>query len=450
MKISIKALRRLALLILCVTFNVATGQQNVLDKVIAVVGNEAILESDMGQELMQLRAQGRMIDEELRCEIFEHLLLQKLLLAQAKIDSLKVHEASVEQEVEQRIRIFTMQLGSAQKVEEYWSKPMFEIKEQMRQFVREKSLTQEMESKIVGNVVITPRDVEFFYKSMPADSFKMIPDQYVIQQIVKYPPSGSEARFLVREKLLELRERVLKGEKFQTLAVMYSEDPGSARRGGEMGLAPREQFLKPFADAAWALKAGQVSQIVETEYGFHIIQCIEIQGELRNLRHILIRPKFSSETQQIASRHLDSVATLIRADSLAFGRAVFLFSEDKNTRMSGGYVVNPQTQTTRFEKDQLVPSDYRVLRDMKVGEVSAPFASQDVSGNEIFKIIKLKELIPAHRANLAQDYMVVHDEAKEKKQQEVFEAWVKKRVQSAYITIAPEMRSCKLERDWVK
>jgi peptidyl-prolyl cis-trans isomerase SurA len=444
-----KKLRRLALLLLCVTFN-AVGQLNVLDKVVAVVGNEAILMSDVEQELMQLRAQGRMVDDDLRCEIFEHLLVQKLLLAQARIDSLKVNEMAVEMEVDQRIRYFTVQLGSTQKVEEYWSKPMFEIKEQMRHFIREKNLTQQMQGNIVSEVIITPRDVKQFYNSMPADSFRMIPDQFVIQQVVKYPPSSSEARFQVRERLLELRERILKGDKFQALAVMYSEDPGSARRGGEMGLSPREQFVKPFADAAWALREGQVSQIVETEFGFHIIQCIDIQGDLRNLRHILIRPKFSTETQQLAIQHLDSVATLIRADSISFEFAVLRFSEDKNTRLSGGYVINPQTQTTRFEKDQLVPTDYFVLREMKVGEVSAPFASKDQAGNDIFKIVKLKELIPSHRANLEQDYMVIHDEAKERKQQEVFNAWLQKRIKSAYIMIAPEMRGCKLEYDWVK
>lgn len=438
------------LLLLCVTLNVAVGQQHVLDRVVAVVGNEAILESDMEQEIMQLRAQGRMVDDALRCELFEHLLVQKLLLAQARIDSLTVNDFAVEQEVEQRLRYFTVQLGSTQKVEEYWHKPMFEIKEQMKQFVSEKNLTQQMQSKIVGEVHITPRDVEQYYKSLPADSFPMIPEQFVIQQIAKYPPSGSEARYLVRERMLELRERVLKGEKFQTLAVMYSEDPGSARRGGELGLSPRDQWAKPFADAAWSLKLGQVSQIVETEFGYHIIQCIEIQGELRNLRHILIRPKFSAETQQQASHLLDSVATLIRADSVSFERVVVRYSEDKNTRMSGGYVVNPQTQTTRFEKDQLVPNDYFVLKDMKVGELSSPFESKDQSGNDIFKVIKLKELIPSHRANIAQDYMVVHDIAQGQKQQEVLEAWIQKRIKSAYIMVAPEMRSCKLERQWVK
>lgn len=444
-------MHKITLLFLCViTLNVVMGQQNVLDKVIAVVGNEAILESDMEQEVMQLRAQGRLVDDDLRCEIFEQLLVQKLLLAQARIDSLPVNDMAVDQEVDQRIRYFTVQLGSTQKVEEYWHKPLFEIKEQMRHFVREKNLTQQMQAKIVGEVQITPRDVEVYYKSVSVDSFPMIPEQFVIQQIAKYPPSGSEARYMVREKLLELRERILKGEKFQTLAVMYSEDPGSARRGGELGLSPREQFVKPFADAAWSLKVGQVSQIVETEFGYHIIQCIEIQGDMRNLRHILIRPKFSTETQQQASHLLDSVATLIRADSISFERGVIRYSEDKNTRMNGGYVVNQQTQTTRFEKDQLVPNDYFVLKDMKVGDVSSPFESKDNSGNDIFKVIKLKELIPSHRANIAQDYMVIYEVTKGTKQDEVFEAWIQKRIKTAYITIVPEMRECKLERSWIK
>ena len=442
-------LRKLALLLLCIVLNAAVAQQNVLDRVAAVVGNEVILESDVEQELMQLKAQGRTVDDETRCEIFEYLLVQKLLLAQARIDSITINESAVEQEVEQRIRYFTMQLGSAQKVEEYWHKPMFEIKENLRQLVREKNLTQQMQGKIVGEVLVTPRDVELYYNTMSADSFPMIPDQFVIQQIAKYPPTGSEARYMVREKLLELRERVLKGDKFATLAVMYSEDPGSAKRGGQLGLSPRDQWAKPFADAAWSLKVGQVSQIVETEFGYHIIQCIEEQGDLRDLRHILMRPKFSAEMQQQVSLHLDSVATLIRSDSVTFERAVFRYSEDKNTRLNGGYVVNPQTQSVRFEKDQLVPTDYNMLRNMKVGDVSAPFASKDVSGNEIYKIIKLKELIPAHRANLAQDYMVIHSEAKNKKQMEVFEAWIQRRIKSAYIFIAPNME-CKLERDWIK
>lgn len=443
--------KKFILLMLCFTFNAVTGQQNVLDKVLAVVGNEALLESDIEMELMQLRAQGQMVDDETRCYIFESLLLQKLLLAQAKLDSLKENDLAVAQEVEQYIRRASVQLGSTQEIEKYFGKPMFQLKEEWTVQMRERNLTQQMQMNIVSAVQTTPHDVETYYKSQAADSFPMIPDQYVIQQIARYPPSGSEARFLVREKLLELRERVMNGEKFQALAVMYSEDQTSARRGGELGMRTREEFVKPFSDAAFALKPGQVSQIVETEFGFHIIQMSEKRDEMANLRHILIRPKFSPETQQEASHLLDSVAALIRADSISFEAGVVRYSEDKNTRLSGGYVVNPQTLATRFEKDQLIPNDYYVLRDMKAGQVSAPFESKDNAGNDIFKIIKFKEFIPSHRASFEQDYMVIHDVTKSKKQQETFDAWVTKRILSAYIFVDPDMRSCKFSREgWLK
>ena len=443
--------KKFILLMLCFTFNAVTGQQNVLDKVLAVVGNEALLESDIEMELMQLRAQGQMVDDETRCYIFESLLLQKLLLAQAKLDSLKENDLAVAQEVEQYIRRASVQLGSTQEIEKYFGKPMFQLKEEWTVQMRERNLTQQMQMNIVSAVQTTPHDVETYYKSQAADSFPMIPDQYVIQQIARYPPSGSEARFLVREKLLELRERVMNGEKFQALAVMYSEDQTSARRGGELGMRTREEFVKPFSDAAFALKPGQVSQIVETEFGFHIIQMSEKRDEMANLRHILIRPKFSPETQQEASHLLDSVAALIRADSISFEAGVVRYSEDKNTRLSGGYVVNPQTLATRFEKDQLIPNDYYVLRDMKAGQVSAPFESKDNAGNDIFKIIKFKEFIPSHRASFEQDYMVIHDVTKSKKQQETFDACVTKRILSAYIFVDPDMRSCKFSREgWLK
>jgi peptidyl-prolyl cis-trans isomerase SurA len=447
-----KIMKKFTVLMLCFTFNAVTGQQNVLDKVLAIVGNEALLESDLEMELMQLRAQGQLTDNEVRCYVFEQMLLQKLLLAQAKLDSLKENELMITQWVEERIRQYSVQLGSTQELEKHFGKPLFQLRGELEEQMRERSLTEQMQMNIVSAVQITPHDVETYYRLHPPDSFPMIPEQYVIQQIARYPPSGSEMRFQVREKLLELRERVMNGEKFQALAVMYSEDPSSARRGGELGLRTREEFVKPFSDAAFALKPGQVSQIVETEFGFHIIQMIEKRDEMANLRHILIRPKFSPETQQEASRLLDSIAALIRADSISFEVGVVRYSEDKNTRMSGGYVVNPQTLAIRFEKDQLIPNDYYVLRDMKEGEISAPFESKDNSGNDLFKIVKLKELIPSHRASFEQDYMVIHNIVKSKKQQAAFDAWITKRMQSAYISIDPDdMHSCKFSREgWGK
>ncbi|MDR1227360.1 MAG: peptidylprolyl isomerase [Prevotellaceae bacterium] len=425
---------------------------SVLDEVAAVVGNEVILGSDLEQEILQQKAQGRLDDEQLRCEVFEQLLIQKLLLAQARLDSLQVNDMAVTQEVDHRIRFFTTQLGGAPEVEKYFGKPMYQIREDLKVYVTEKNLTQQMQQKIVKDVYVTPNDVTVFYRSQAADSLPIIPEQFVIQQIARYPPSGSEARFQVREKLLELRERVLNGEKFATLAILYSEDPGSAKRGGELGLRSRDELVKQFSDVAFSLKPGQVSQIVETEFGFHVIQLIEKKGDQANLRHILMKPKFSSETQRRATQLLDSVAMFIRADSFSFERAALRFSEDKATRLNGGYVVNQQAQATRFDKDQLAPTDYFVLRNMKVGDVSAPFEAKDLTGNDIFKIIKLKQLIPSHRANMEHDYGTIHDMAKQKQQEEVFEKWLKDRIQSAIIIISnPAMASCKYEHEgWVK
>ncbi|MGL4908733.1 MAG: peptidylprolyl isomerase [Bacteroidales bacterium] len=440
-------------LVTCSTYN-AFGvilEKNVVDKVIAVIGNEAVLVSELEQEIMQVQAQGRTIDDEVRCQLFEQLLVQKLLLAQARVDSLKVNDMMVDQEIDQRIRYFTVQMGSLEEVEKYFGQSIFQIKENLKKMLQEKNLTQQMQSKIVENLYVTPRDVEDYYNITPVDSFPILPEQFIIQQIAKLPPSGSEARYDVRERLLELRERVINGEKFQTLAVLYSEDPGSAKRGGELGLSPREQFVKPFADAAWALKPGQVSQIVETEFGFHIIQMIEKKDDMANLRHILIRPKFSSDMQQKASRQLDSVAHLIRTDSISFERAVLLYSDDKKTRLNHGYVVNQQTQSTRFEKDQLMPSDYFVLKNMKVGDISRAFASKDNTGSDLYKIIKLKELIPSHRATLTQDYEIVQAIVKNDLQQKEFDQWIDKRIASSvFISISEEMQACTMTRQWVR
>ncbi|MDR3297162.1 MAG: peptidylprolyl isomerase [Prevotellaceae bacterium] len=442
--------RMAGVMLACMLGSAGVGQQNVLDKVLAVVGNEALLESDLDVELMQLRAQGQLVDDETTCRIFEQLLTQKLLLAQARLDSLKENDMWIEQRLEQQMRSSVLQLGSTQAVESFYGKSVAQIKHEWTLRLREMSLTQQMHENIVSKVQLTPHDVQRYYLEQSPDSFPMLPEQYVIQQIARYPPSGNEVRFAVREKLLELRERVMNGDKFQTLAVMYSEDPGSARRGGELGFNSREGFVKPFSDAAFALKPGQVSQIVETEYGFHIIQMIERKDDMANLRHILIRPKFSGETQQQASRLLDSVATLIRADSITFERAVMRYSEDKNTRLNNGYAVNPQTLSTRFDKDQLA-TDYYVLRDMKVGQISAPFESKDNSGNDIYKTIKLTELIPAHRATYEQDYMVVLEIAKAKQQQKAFEEWIGKRIKTSYIVIDADMRSCQFSHNgWIK
>jgi peptidyl-prolyl cis-trans isomerase SurA len=420
----------------------------VIDEVAAVVGNEPIWTSDIEQELMQQKAQGRAESFELRCEIFENLLVQKLLLAQARLDSLKVNEMGVKQGVDERLRYFTAQLGGAQEVERHFGKSMAQIRSDLTDYMRDLSLTQQMQHSISSKVPPTPRDARQYYQSMPPDSFPMLPQQYIIQQIVRYPPSGKQAKFDVREQLIELRERILKGEKFSALAVLYSEDPGSAKRGGELGMRSREEYVKPFAEAAWNLKPNQVSQIVETEFGFHIIQLIEKQGEMANLRHILLKPKFSAQTQQQAARLLDSIAALIAADSITFERAAMFYSEDKETRMGGGFVINPANQTNRFEKDQLQPADYFEMQKLKLGQVSHSFASKDLRGSDIFKILRVKQIIPAHRADWEQDYGLIYDITAHHHQQKLLEEWIDKAIARTIIKISPAMRACTLKRHW--
>jgi len=317
--------------------------------------------------------------------------------------------------------------------------------------ISEQQLTQQMKQKIVEKVTVTPSEIKNFYQTLPTDSLPVIPEQYKLQEISMYPPASSEAKFRVKEKLLDLRSRILKGERFSMLAVAYSEDLASAKKGGELGLRTRDELVKPFADAAFLLSEGQVSQIVETEYGFHIIQMIEKRKNQVNVRHILLKPQFTSDMLVDAQNKLDSVANLIKKDSLTFEKACAIYSEDKKSRMNGGLVVNPSNNTQYFEKEQLPPSDYYVIKELKKGSVSAPFESRDASANVIFKIIKLNEILPSHKANLDDDFDIIQRMSKQGKEQELFMKWVKEKQKTTYIKIDPAYKGCKFKSEgWIK
>ncbi len=440
----------IAVVFLCTSFPLA-AQDGLIDKVMAVVGREMILYSDVEAEVMMMRIQGVVSDKNIKCEVFENLLLQKLLLAQARIDSLKADEGMVDEQIERRIRHFLTQLGGEKATEEYFKKPMFKLRQDMREQVREQILTQLMQQKLMKDLPVSPADVDRFYKRAPKDSLPVIPDQYVIRQIVINPPAV-DAKFEVKERLLSLRERILNGEKFSTLAILYSEDPGSAKRGGELGLMAAQDFLPEFADAAMALKPGQVSQIVETEYGFHIIQLINKEGnDMFNARHILLKPKYDSEKRQVSFNKLDSIADLVRKDSLTFSKAALYYSQDVKTNLNGGLVVNEQSMSSRFEKDQLDPAAYNVLRNMKPGEISAPFESADRKGNTQYKIIKLESLIPSHTANLEDDYNIIQSMTKQERQSANFEDWIARKQAYTYVRIDPMYGNCDFKyKGWIK
>ncbi len=440
-----------ALLLQLFIVNAYSQEAQVIDQVVAVVGGEHILLSDIEQEFLRQKMEGSPTGENNRCNVLEQILIQKLLLTQAKIDSLKTNESSVEMEIDRRLKYFTSQLGSEKALESYFNKPIYEIKNDLREAIGEQLLTQQMRQKIVDKVKITPAEVKSFYKNIPTDSLPTVPEQYELQQIMIYPPSTEEAKLQVREKLLEIRNRILQGERFSTLAVAYSEDRASAIRGGELGFRYREELVKAFADAAFSLKEGQISQIVETEYGFHIIQLIEKRDNQVNVRHILMKPQFSGDMLAQAMSKLDSIATLIKADSLTFEAAAMRFSQDKKSFLNGGLVINSYNNTSLFEKEQLQPADFYAIRELKEGEMSSPFESRDEHANVVFKIIKVKRIIPPHKANLKEDYAIIQNIAKVSMENEILQEWLDKKIQSTYIRVDEPFRNCSFRsKGWIK
>lgn len=425
--------------------------QGVIDQVVAVVGSERILLSDIEQELLRMKMQGTMSGGNDRCQLFEQMLTHKLLVTQAKIDSIDTNLASIDSEIERRLKYFINQIGSEKALESYFNKPMYEIRGDLREVIEEQQLAQQMRQKIVDKVQVTPSEVRSFYRNTPTDSLPKIPEQYELQQVLIFPPSSAEAKFQVKERLLEIRERILKGERFATLAVAYSEDRASAIRGGELGFRSREELVQAFADVAFTLKEGQVSQIVETEYGFHIIQMIEAKGDRVNVRHILMKPQFSSDMTAQAIAKLDSIATLIKADSTTFELAAMRFSEDKKSNLNGGLVINPYTNTSLFEKEHLQPSDFYILKELKVGEMSAPFESRDEHANVVFKIVKIKRIVQAHTASIKEDYSVIQELAKRGMEDDILKDWVEKKQRVTFIRVQPSFKSCPFKsKGWIK
>lgn len=448
-----KHFAKLAILLTAVSFLLYTNAtaQNVIDEVLAVVGKEKILLSDIEQERLRIQMQGEDIKGDIKCKVFEDLLVHKLMLHHAELDSIVVTSSQVEGELERRLRHFISQAGSEAALEGYFNKSIYQIKDDLRKTIEENLLAQQMQEKIVKNATVTPSDIEKFFNKLPKDSLPTIPEYYEYRQIVLNPPASEEAKLGVREQLLELRERILKGERFSTLAVAYSEDRASASRGGELGFRSRDELVKDFADVAFNLRDGQVSQIVESEYGFHLIQLIERRNDQVNVRHILMKPSYTRIQLQANQNKLDSIVNLIRADSLTFKKAAQRFSEHDKTRLSGGLAINPYTGTSLFERDHIPPSDFYVIRNLKVGEISEPFESRDEHAKVVNKVVKLTRIIPQHKANMEDDYAIIQNMAENSKKQDLFMEWINTNIKTTYVRIDPSFSNCDFEIDgWVK
>jgi len=446
----------LTLLVVAATFNMMSAQRyekGLIDKTVALIGNDMIQLSSLEAEVQMMMLQGVQSDINLRCDVLKNILIHKLFLTQARLDSLQVSPDNVENELNRRIQDLLAKAGGEKGVEEYFKKPLFKVKDEWRESLNEQFLAQEMQSKIAQSVPeITPSDVLKYLEITPVDSLPIIPTQYKYRQISLYPEKENSV-IAVKERLLEFRERVMKGERFSTLATLYSQDPGSAAKGGELGLAPKTNYVAPFADAAMSLKEGQVSQIVETQYGFHLIQMLKKEGDMFNVRHILLRPQYTDADRSLAFNKLDSIKTLILADSINFENAARKFSHDIKSFLNGGLVAHEYSGSAYFDKDQLNPLDYNVIKNLKEGEVSEPFETTDGEDrtNTVYKIVKLDKIIPAHIASFKDDFAVLQSKAKNSLTMAAIEEFIKKKRESTYIRIDPVFQHCPfLKEGWLK
>lgn len=425
-----------------------------IDKTIAVVGNEMISLSELEQEILYMRMQGMYSDKNMRCEQLERMLENKLFLMQARVDSLSVNQEMVASTLSQRIDAMRTQLGGDENVEKTYGKPLYKLRQEWKQQMEDMSLTQQMQQQISSQVPeLTPHDVkEYLAETDPAD-LPMVPIKYQLSQICIYPDREA-ANLAVKEKLLGIRERIMNGEKFSTLARIYSEDPGSARKGGELGLASKSIFWPAFSDAAMSLKPGVISQIVETPDGFHIIEVLEKKGDMFNARHILIKPSYTDEDRQKAFKTLDSLKTEIQNNAVTFQMAARFYSQDAQTKTNGGQMADPYTGSSYFEIDQLKPEDYAAIKDLKDGEISEPVQSTDNegrNGNTVYKIIKVDKIIPAHTASFDKDYSELLEEARSKKQEAAIDQFINRKIKTTYIIIDPLFKNCDFSREgWNK
>ena len=420
-----------------------------IDKTIAVVGNEVITISELEREVQMMRAQGMSSDQRTRCSLLENMMQSKLFLMQSRLDSLTVNNEMVNAELNQRLDEMRYALGGDEQAEAYFGKPIYKLRQEWQKQLEDNSLIQQEQQEIAKNIPeLTPYDVKRFLDTAAVDNLPVIPIKYQMSQICIYPDREA-ANMAVKERLLDIRERIINGEKFSTLARLYSEDTGSARKGGELGMASRNIFWPAFSDAAMALKPGSVSQIVETPDGFHIIQVIEKKGDSFNARHILLTPQYTSADQEKAFRKLDSLKTQIDSNKIAFDLAARFYSEDPATRTNGGQMADPSTGSSYFEIDQIKPEDYQAVKNLEPGQVSAPIVSRDNEGrdgNLVYKIIRLDKIVPAHSATFENDYTELLGIVRNSKQMEAINSFVEKKIGETYIIIDPLFGDCDFSR----
>lgn len=438
------SIRNLSLLCLLWVSVAVCAQDNVIDEVVWVVGDEAILKSDIEEERIRAQYEGEKLDGDPYCVIPERIAIQKLFLHQAAIDSIEVSESDVLSRVEQQTNFYINQIGSKEKMEEYFNKTTTQIREQLRDNIRDGLTVQEMQKKIVGDIKVTPAQVRRYFKDLPPDSIPYVTTQVEVQIITLEPKIPQEEIDRVKGQLREYTDRINSGNtQFSTLARLYSEDPASAKFGGEMDFMGRGMLDPAFANVAFNLTdPKKVSKIVESEFGFHIIQLVEKRGDRIKVRHLLLKPKVSEEDLMAATVRLDSIADDIRNNKFSFEDAALYISSDKDTRNNHGLMPNKETGTSKFQMQELPPEVAKTVDKMNVGEISKAFTMVNEKGKEICAIVKLKTRINGHKATITDDYQQLKDVVLEKRRAEKLDKWIREKQKSTYVRIDENWRNC--------
>ncbi|MDR0430260.1 MAG: peptidylprolyl isomerase [Tannerellaceae bacterium] len=452
-------MKRCFVLIFLFCFSIGmNAQDNVIDEIVWVVGDDAILRSDIEIQRLNMQVEGQRLDGDPYCVIPEQMAIQKLYLNQAKIDSIEVGETQILQTVDQWMNWATNQFGSREKLEEYFNKKYSQIKDERKEMVREQQIIQQMQRELVGEIKLTPSDVRKYYNQIPPDSLPSIPTTVEVQIVTLEPKIPFEETDAIKARLREFTEQITSGKmEFSTLARLYSEDLESDKRGGELGFTNKTNLLPEFANVAFNLNdPKRVSNIVETEYGFHIIQLIEKRGDRINCRHILLRPRVSEKELSEATIRLDSLYADIQSNKITFEDAATFVSYDKDTRNNKGLMVNQNYEssnysTPKFEMQELPQEIGKVVYNMRVNEISKPFTMLTNKQKEVVAIVKLKARTEAHKANITDDYQALKTLVEKRKREELLQNWIAQKQKSTYIRISDSWRNCDFQfPGWIK
>ncbi len=431
-----------------------TNDYQIIDGVIAVVGRNMIKESELETSFLQAKSQVGIMENafDTRCNIFESMLINKLMLHQAEIDSIEVTDEEITRELDSRIKQMIRMYGSQEVMEKMMKKSVSEIKTIYRDLIRENIMIAQIDQKLTGTINITPQEVVDFYQSIPQDSLPVIEQEYRFAQIVKLPEISDEEKEAVKSRLNDYRERILKGSKFSTLATLYSDDPASAKQGGELGFFSRGDMVAEFENAAFSLQEGEISPIIETQYGFHIIQLIERRGNQVNCRHILLQPKISELQMEQARKELSDIKDEIAKGEITFEDAVVKYSDDAS-KINGGVIVNPYNASASFSKDAINETMQNVDKvdfdTMKEGDITEPVRfKSDLA--DAYRLIKVTRKTSAHKVNLTEDYDKIQESALNSKKTDIIKEWAEKRIKNTYININPEYRDCNFKLNWLK